>query len=156
MVLAHIQITEDASLPLSQHCLCKKKKTLFIIHVYHHTMSTVCYQFHGWTGSNLELLHETRLYRQHWNGSHLALHSQPHWCVLTEKGTCTHFFFFFLPPNCHCNHPHTKQSDANTHTSVLGNACQFTIWVCVYPQHHGLLILTHSYQSAQRREEEWE
>jgi len=40
-------------------------KTLFIIHVYHHTMSAVCYQFHGCTGNDLDLPHETQLYRQH-------------------------------------------------------------------------------------------
>lgn len=33
-------------------------KTLFSIHVDHHTMATVCYQFYGWTGSKLELLHK--------------------------------------------------------------------------------------------------
>lgn len=71
--------SEDGLCPHTNHCrysaflsrfLCASldtasAKTLFIIHVYHHTMSTVCYQFHGWTGSNLELLHETQLYRQH-------------------------------------------------------------------------------------------
>lgn len=64
-------------------------------------MSTVCYQFHRWTGSNLELLHETQLYRQHWNGSHLVSHTANHADVCSQQGTCAHFFQLRLQPPTH-------------------------------------------------------
>lgn len=70
--LTHKSLSMLSSFVLSLTLSTASPNTLFIIHVYHHTMSTICYQFHGWTGSNLELLHETRLYRQHWNRSHLV------------------------------------------------------------------------------------
>lgn len=63
MVFAHIQITVDArhssvASSVSLSLDTASTKTLFFIHVYYHTMATVCYQFYGWTGSKLQLLHK--------------------------------------------------------------------------------------------------
>lgn len=68
LCFAFIQIIADALLlPSCSHCVSHSVKkattpTLFNIHVYYGAAS-VCYRFHGWTGSNSE--HETRPRHQH-------------------------------------------------------------------------------------------
>lgn len=144
MDFVHIQIRIDARLSsltssVSLNAACVK--ALFINHVYHRTMLTVCYHFHGWTGSNLELLHETRLYRHHWNRSHLVKHSQPH-DVCTQSASRTPSPTAAAhTPNIHIQtHTHTHRGMGMI-TLVLGNSCQVFFWVHVFSQHLGLCLL---------------
>ena len=112
-------------------------ESLFIIHVYHHTMSTVCYQFHGWTGSNLELLHETPALPSTLKRIPLSL-TRPTtlMCARREERPRAH-------SDCNCKNAHTPNVHIQTHTSVLGSATVRSPFEFRAPASHTLPLTLH-------------